>query len=357
MAAGAAFGLVAGAFAIGVGLGDGSGPVRGAASRLTLDQLAGQRIVAGFTGARVPLPLRRLIHRGRVAGVILFSENLPSRAEGRRLIRGLNAIRRPDGLRGPLLVMVDQEGGVVKRIGGAPTVSARAMGSGGTALSRREGRRTARNLRDIGINVNLAPVLDVARPGGTITETDRGFGSTPGRVAATAVPFAASMQAAGVAAAAKHFPGLGAARLNTDLAVQRISLSRHELRRIDEAPYRRFISMGGDLVMLSTAIYPAFSPKPAAFARPVAVGELRARLGFAGVSVTDALGAASVRAFGGPVKAGIAAARAGADLLLFTGYRAAARAHLALLHRLRAGLIRRGPFEVSVERVLDLSNR
>jgi beta-N-acetylhexosaminidase len=295
-----------------------------------------------------------MIRRGRVAGVILFSENMPGRTAARSLIRRLQAIPRPPGLRDPLLVMVDQEGGQVKRIGGPPTASARGMGARGAAFSRREGRRTGRNLLNVGINVDLAPVLDIARPGGTIAETDRGFGSTPARVAATAAPFAAAMQATGVAATAKHFPGLGAARLNTDLAVQRIRLSKQALRRIDEAPYRRFVAMGGELVMLSTAIYPAFSPKPAAFARPIAVGELRKRLGFEGVSITDALGAASVRAFGGPVKAGLAAIRGGADLLLFTDFRAGARAQRALLHRLRAGTIDRRPFEASVERVLRL---
>ena len=91
--------------------------------------------------------------------------------------------------------------------------------------------RTAANLRDVGVNVDLAPVLDVARPGGDIAATERGFGSTAGRVAATAIPFAAALQAGGVAATAKHFPGLGAARDNTDFAVQRIGLSKATLRR------------------------------------------------------------------------------------------------------------------------------
>ena len=106
--------------------------------------------------------------------------------------------------------------------------------------------------------------------------------------------------------------------------MQRIRLSKRELRAVDEAPYRRFIAAGGELVMLSTAIYPAFSPKPAAFARPLATGELRGRLGFEGVSVTDALQTVAVEDFGGPRKAALAAARAGTDLLLFTDLSAAA---------------------------------
>jgi beta-N-acetylhexosaminidase len=294
---------------------------------------------------------------GRLAGVILFGDNLSGRGEARRLIDRLQAIRRPPGLRDPLLIMVDQEGGLVKRLDGAPTASAREMGLRGAAFSRAQGRRTARNLRDAGFNVDLAPVVDVARPGGTIAATDRGFGSTPAAVAASAVSFAAGLRAGGVAATAKHFPGLGSARLNTDVAVQRIDLPRRTLRRVDEAPYRRFISAGGELVMLSTAIYPAFSSRPAAFAPAIASGELRGRLGFDGVSVTDALDSVAVRAFGGPARSALAAAGAGADLLLYTDPGPALRAHRALLAELRRRPSARAAFELSAGRVLRLRHR
>ncbi len=298
-----------------------------------------------------------MIREGRVAGVILFDENLAGRTADRRLIRDLQSVPRPPGLRDPLLVMVDQEGGLVKRVGGAPAASAREMGARGAAFSREQGRRTARSLSDLGVNVDLAPVLDVARPGGTIAETERGFGSSSEQVEETAVPFAAALQEGGVAATAKHFPGLGAARLNTDFAVERIDLSEQELRGVDEAPYRRFIAAGGELVMLSTAIYPAFSPRPAAFARPIATGELRGRLGFEGVSITDALETVAVRDFGGPAKVGLAAAGAGVDLLLFTDYRAGAQAQRALARQIGIDRLFRPAFEESVERVLMLRDR
>ena len=194
-------------------------------------------------------------------------------------------------------------------------------------------------------------------PAATIALADRGFGTTAPRVVATAVPFAEGLRAGGVAATAKHFPGLGAARLNTDVAVQRIALSMPALRAIDEAPFAAFVAAGGELVMLSTAIYPAFSDEPAAFSRAVATDELRGRLGFEGVSITDALDTVAVRAFGGPAKAANAAARAGADLLLFTAPGEAARAHRALLRGLREGTLSRAAFEQSAARVLRLRRR
>ena len=348
-------GLAASAFAFGTTVGETpSPPPLEVASTLPATQLAGQRIVAGFEGSEVPPQLLAAVGDGSLAGVVLFADNLPSRAAGRRLIARLQGIRRPPKLRDPLLVMVDQEGGLVKRIGAAPSVSAEEMGRRGAAFSHEQGRRTARNLRSFGANVDLAPVLDVARPGGTIAATERGFGTTAQEVAATAVPFATGLQQGGVAATAKHFPGLGAAAENTDFAVQRVGLEKAALRAVDEAPYRAFAAAGGDLVMLSTAIYPALSPDPAAFSRAIATGELRNRLGFEGVSITDALDTVAVRAFGGPPRAGLAAARAGSDLLLFTDLEAAETAWRALLAKLRAGALERGEFEAAAQRVLDL---
>jgi len=341
------------ALAFGAVLSDRSAPPPqpSAASQVSLRSLVGQRLVAGFAGTAVPAPLRRMIRRGGLAGVILFEENLPSRAIARRLSAEIEAIGRPPGLRDPLLIMVDQEGGLVKRLDGAPMLSAAQMGAAGPEVSREQGLATAANLSGVGIDVDLAPVLDVARPGGTIAETERGFGTTPGRVAATAVPFAQGLGAGGVVGTAKHFPGLGAASESTDFAAQRIDLSKAELRNVDERPYRRFIAAGGEMVMLSTAIYPAFSTRPAAFARSIATGELRSRLGFEGVSITDALESTAVQAFGGPATAALAAVRAGTDLLLFTDYRAAASAGAALQRHLPSD---RPAFEVSVGRILRL---
>jgi beta-N-acetylhexosaminidase len=354
LALGALAGLAAGAFALGAAMGDGPAAHPELAATLSAPRLAGERIVAGFGGTDISPGLETAIREGRVAGVVLFADNFPSRAAGQQLISRLQAIRRPAALRDPLLVMIDQEGGLVKRVDGAPTASAQEMGERGGAFSREQGRRTAANLRDLGVNVDLAPVLDVARPGGTIAATERGFGATARQVAATAIPFAAGLQQGGVAATAKHFPGLGAAAENTDFAVQHVGLSKQALREVDEAPYRDFVASDGDLVMLSTAIYPALSPDPAAFARPIASGELRTRLGFAGVSITDALDSVAVRAFGGPAKAGIAAARAGTDLLLFTELAPAEAAWRALVAKLRAGSLEREGFETSAQRVLDL---
>jgi beta-N-acetylhexosaminidase len=342
------------AFACGATFGDGNSPRPRPASTLTLGQLAGERVVVGVRGTSVGPATRTAIRQGKVAGVVLFAGNFPTRGAGRGLVAQLQAIPRPLHLRAPLLVMVDQEGGEVKRLSGAPTASAQTMGARGAAFSREQGRRTASNLRDVGVNVDLAPVLDVARPGGVIAETERGFGSSSARVADAAVAFGAALQHGGIAATGKHFPGFGAARENTDFSAERIDLSKQVLRQVDEAPYRRFIAMGGKLVMVSTAVYPAFSPHPAAFTRSIVTGELRGRLGFEGVTISDALETPAVEDFGSQAQAAVAGASAGTDLLLYTRLAPALEARRALLGKLRSGGLQRAPFEEAVERVLAL---
>jgi beta-N-acetylhexosaminidase len=325
------------------------------AELLTPAQLAGERIVVGLDGTGLSPALKGAIRTGKVAGVVLFEADFPSRAAGRKLIGALQAVARPKQLRRiPLLVMTDQEGGEVKRVDGAPEASAATMGAEGAGFARREGRATARNLRSLGVNVDLAPVLDVARPGGVIAATERGFGGTRAQVAATAVPFATGLQDGGVAATAKHFPGLGAAAENTDFEAQRIGLSKAELRDVDEAPYRAYINAGGKLVMISTAIYPAFGSRPAAFNRRIVTGELRGRLGFHGVTITDSLGSAAVAEFGGQLEAAVDGASAGDDLLLFDDLPSALAGHEALVKQLAKGGLTRPPFLAAANRVLRL---
>lgn len=322
---------------------------------LTPAQLAGQRIIVGFQGRTVPDVVKRRIRAGLIGGVILFADNLGSRKQIRRLTATLQRIERPRLLRRyPLLITVDQEGGLVKRLAGAPTASAEQMGARGTAFSRRQGTLTGRNLKNAGFNVDLAPVLDVARPGGVIANTDRGFGSTVRKVNSTAIPFARALQRTGVAATAKHFPGLGVARENTDFAVQRINLSRAALRRVDIAPYRPFIAGGGKLIMVGTAIYPTFGPRPAAFEPRIVRGELRQRLGFKGVTITDAMGTVAVNDFGGTKRSAISAARAGMDILLYGDWQSAGQGTQAITSRLRSGKLDRGQFVRATNRILRL---
>ena len=332
---------------------------RSAVERLSGRQLVGQRIVVGFDGHRIPADLRTRIRRGTVGGVILFSGNFAGRRSARRLAHRLQSIpRRPPLRRLALPIMLDQEGGLVKRLPGPPCCSAETMGGWPAARVSREGGDTGRSLLATGINVDLAPVLDVARPGSAIGSEHRAFGESAKQVIRKGDAFAKGLEGAGVAATGKHFPGLGAAPQNTDFHVQRIHLSKRTLRHVDERPYPRFRNFGGSIVMLSTAIYPAFdNDRPAALSRELATRELRDRLQFHGASITDALGTVSTDDIGGPKKLARLGAHAGTDLLLFTSLGDGARATNALTQALRHHTIPRASFQRSARRVLALRNR
>jgi beta-N-acetylhexosaminidase len=340
------FGAIVAAFALAV-----AGPPA------TDAQLAGARVITGFQGRHPPAELRRMITAGEVSGVILFDRNVGGRRSVRNLTAELQSIPRPPGMSEPLLVMVDQEGGLVRRLPGPPKPSAEEIGARGAGFAERLGRATGESLRSMGVTADLAPVLDLGRRGRAIEEEGRAFARKPGAVSAIGGAFARGLAAGGVAATAKHFPGLGAARINTDNAVQRIRRSAATMRRADERPFADFVRADGAMVMLGTAIYPAFSRRPAALSREVATGELRDRLGFEGVSITDALGGAAARAFGGPARTASAAARAGTDLVLFTDLTSAAKAQQSLAAGLTDGTIPRAEFQTSVDRILALRGR
>ena len=285
-----------------------------AGSQLTPAQLAGQRIVFGFNGTEPPRTLLRRIRRGEAAGVILFARNIRSRAQVRALNTAFQRWRPPGDP--PLLVMVDQEGGIVKRLAGAPRRSAAELGRAGSeSLARAEGRNTARSLRGVGINVNLAPVVDIGRPGRIMRAQRRAYSSSPARVARLAGAFAAGLRDGGVAACAKHFPGLGGARHDQDKRNNEIQLTARRLRAEDYAPYRALRDI--ELVMTSTADYPALDSRPAVFSPRILGTELRDRVGFDGVTITDSLGVESATRLGSPETRALRAARAGNDLLLF----------------------------------------
>ena len=307
-------------------------------------------MVFAYHGLRPPRALVRRVARGEAAGVILFSHNVGPGL--RTQVARLQRAARRSPVRAPLLVMVDQEGGLVRRLPGGPRRSAAATG-GSRAAARAAGRAAGRALRAVGANVDLAPVADVCRPGSALERERRCYGRSPRTVARLAGAFAAGLRAQRVLPTLKHFPGFGAARVNTDFRRQVITTGLGRLRAVDERPFAALRST--PLVMLSTAVYPALSRRPAALAHAVATRELRERLGYRGVSITDALGTPAVARFGSYGNRAFQAARAGTDLVLFGGgYGPGSRAAQALERALRSDRLARDAFERSAGRVLAL---
>ncbi len=316
----AALAAVAGA-AVGSGAGSGGedpAPVTSFCDpqRSELARAAGQTVMVRM-GLRASPKLRRQARSGAIGGVILFP---PEDARGERLAEAIDVLQNEAVAGGnpPLLVAIDQEGGVVERLPALPPqLSPYTIAQNDDARSARlEGRAAGFQLRELGINVNLAPVLDVPdSPEHWLV--GRAFGLSPEQVTRLGLRFAGGMQGEGLAAAAKHFPGLGRATENTDYAPTTISANRRALQE-DMEPFAAAIERGVRMVMMSSAAYPALGSRaPAVLSPQVVTGELRERLGFEGVVISDDLLAPGVASVAGRREAAVRASAAGVDVLLF----------------------------------------
>jgi beta-N-acetylhexosaminidase len=290
-----------------------------------LREQLGSLLVSSFEGTTLPEYMERRLRAGETVGAVLFGPNVSTPAGTRRLTAAIQRAARDDAL-----VMTDQERGV-RQIPFATT---------------------AEELAKSGVNMNLAPVADVAQPGSVMA----------GRTFATDVPqnvvaVSRELLDAGVLPTLKHFPGFGRATENTDDAPVTIDASRAELET-DLEPFRAAIEADAPVVMASHALYPALDSTHIASQSPAILDDLlRAELGFDGVVITDSLEAEAVLARS-PVE--VAAERslaAGADLLLMTGRGSWIHVFPHLLARARKSPALRARITESAERVEKLRQR
>lgn len=249
----------------------------------------GQLLFAGIQGTRVPDELGALIAAGRIGGIVLFARNVESPAQLRALVRELHA---PAPEESPLLVTIDQEGGRVQRLREPWTVwpAMRAVGdlddpetTRGVALA------LGQELFDAGIGLDFAPVVDVATEPSNPVIGDRSFGETPDCVARHARAFVEGLQAAGVAACAKHFPGHGDTTRDSHHELPRLPHDLSRLRRMELPPFRAAIEAGVASVMTAHILFPALDAARPATLSPAVLRILREELGFAGVIFSDDL--------------------------------------------------------------------
>ncbi|NKQ52757.1 beta-N-acetylhexosaminidase [Amycolatopsis sp. K13G38] len=327
---------------------------------LTPRQLAGERVIYSYSGPTPPQSLFDRIRAGEAAGVIFFKDNVSGTAQLAGVIQQLKDANADSPVKAPLLLMTDQEGGKVRRLPGEPALSAKQAGESAdpVATAKSTGTGAGRNLAGVGMNVNLAPVLDVYRkPGDLMDQYGRSYSDDPAVVSRLGPAFIGAQQQTGVAATAKHFPGLGAgaAGQNTDDQPVTLDVPLSTLRDVDEAPYTTAISGGVKLVMVSWATYPALdAASPAGLSATVVRRELRGRLGFSGVTVTDALEAKGISGTTG--ERAVRAAAAGMDLVLCSAQDPAQGddAGNALAGALQSGRLDSADFTAAADRVTAL---
>jgi beta-N-acetylhexosaminidase len=332
-----------------------SAPAKPAALKISATKLLGQRIMVGMDGTYPSSALLRDVRAGRVGSVILFSANIVSRSQLSTLTGALQSAARAGG-NPPLLIATDQEGGQVKRLSnGPPTLSPPQIArTGSTRVAYDQGLATGRYLKGLGVNWDLAPVLDVPTfSGAFIWRQGRAFSFSAAAVATYGTQFAVGLQKGGAAACGKHFPGVGSASIDTDFKLNKLRPTKAQ-RDAALLPYRAAIPRGLDSVMLSTAAFPAYdrSGVVTALSRQLIQVWLRHRLAFKGVTITDALGTPTGH---DERTAGVLAARAGADVLLYTD---AAPGELSALESdLAHGRLSRSEAEASYARIVALKRR
>lgn len=333
--------------------------------RLTLEQKVAQVMMVAFAGPALTPDVREMVGRYGVGGVILFQDNIGAQAPRQvlELTTELQGLATTGGAGVPLLIAVDQEGGPVNRANTGTTILPGNMALGAAAsepLTYEAARAVGRELRAMGINVNLAPVVDVnSNPRNPVIGV-RSFGADPnlaGRLGAAAVR---GYQDGGVLAVAKHFPGHGDTDVDSHLDLPVI---RHDLERLETVefpPFRAAISAGVAGVMTAHVAVPTLDPDPE---RPATLSaatltRLRSMLGEDGLIISDDLEMGAIVARYHTAEAAVAAFAAGADILLFRRDAAEQRrAHALLLAELNAGSISMERLDASVRRILLAKER
>jgi beta-N-acetylhexosaminidase len=322
------------------------------------DHLIDATLMLAFEGTEVPEHVRSLLRERDVAGFTLFrSANVKDPTQIRALTADLQRARHGEP---PLLLAADQEGGQLIGLGDGTTQFPGNMALGAAdhpALAERVGRAMGREMRALGLNVNYAPVCDLATNPDNPSLGIRSFGDDPARAAGLVGAMVHGLQAEGVAAALKHFPGMGEGRADSHYELPLVDLDLSRLQAVELVPFQAGFGAGARLVMIGHLALPSITGDPGlpSSLSPDVIRLARRDLGFEGVVITDALDMAALTQ--GPDQAvdAIAAIRAGVDLLLCAGDEAQQeRLRSALRLAATRGLLVRTELSRSAERVAAL---
>jgi beta-N-acetylhexosaminidase len=334
------------------------------APNLTLDDAIGQCLMAGFDGYEPTPGIVDLIERRRVGGVILFTRNCRDAAQILDLTSRLQTIARAAGHPAPLLIGIDQENGLVRRLGpdAASFPGNMALGAADAEdLTEAVAAATGAELRAVGVNLNLAPVADVNNNPSNPVIGVRSFGADPTLVARHVAAAVRGYRRAGAIPTLKHFPGHGDTATDSHLALPLVPDDRARLEAVELPPFRAGIAAGAECVMTAHVALPRLTggrPTPSTLAPEIVNGLLRAELGYHGAVITDCLEMDAVAEGVGVAAGAVAALRAGNDLVLVSHR---LERQTAALDALRAAAEEDGALRASVlrgaGRVLALKRR
>jgi beta-N-acetylhexosaminidase len=283
---------------------------------MTTRDTIGQLFMVGFLGTSVTPDLASFIKEYKPGGVILFSRNLECIEQIVQLTNDLQACSPHS----PLLISIDQEGGRVSRLPKGFTIfpPCELLGRfNSTKLAYAAAAIIAKELRAVGVNMNMAPVLDVNSNPNNPVIGDRAFGTTPGIVCELGLATAAGLQDNKVVACGKHFPGHGDTNADSHKELPVVEASRERLGAIEFPPFRRAVEQGIASMMTAHVLYRALDPElPATLSPTIITNFLRQELQYDGVVLTDDLEMHAIIDHYGVEDAAVRAVLAGCDVVL-----------------------------------------
>jgi len=315
----------------------------------------GQLFMVGMPGPHLDDSTEKLIRDYHVGGIVLFSRNILDPLQLSALCKNLqekSVLHQGT----PLFLAIDQEGGRVARLKDPftcfPGNEAMAKDRFPLRRAREFGKVTAREMKMVGLNMNLAPVLDVrlGRPERHLT--GRTFGEDPQIAAKLGTIIIKTLQENNIMACAKHFPGLGRADLDPHFQLPKIGLTAEELEAINLPPFKAAIEADVSAIMTSHALYPLLDPDhPATVSINILTELLRKRLSFNGLIITDDLEMGAIAAHGDVAQGALAALQAGSDILLICKD---AKNAIDSFHLIRDHLLRS---EIPLNRLIQAAER
>lgn len=343
--------------------------VRKAIKKMSLEEKVGQMLMPDFRnweGKNVTkmLPeIEKIVKDYHLGGVILFRENVVTTEQTTQLVHDYQQAAEKYGL----LMTIDQEGGIVTRLqSGTDMPGNMALGATRSPeISYNVGKAIGEELNSLGINMNFAPVMDVNNNPDNPVIGVRSFGEDPALVADMGVAYTQGLHAAGVAGAAKHFPGHGDTAVDSHLGLPEVPHDKERLMEVELYPFQKGMEAGVDAIMTAHVTFPkidntkAISKKtgeeialPATLSHKVLTELMREEMGYEGIITTDAMNMGAIVEHFGPVDAAIRAVKAGTDIVLMPVGLSEVRS--GLLEAIDSGEISVDRIEASVERILSL---
>lgn len=344
---------------------DASSRVDALIASMTLEQKVAQMFLVGLYGPVINEPVRDFLNRWQPGGAVLFVSNAGTPDAVTKLTNSWQqTVINAGGL--PMFIATDQEGGQIARLKDGFTtwpVPMLLTASGNVGLAYKVGQAMAEELRGVGVNMNLSPVADLYTNLSNPVIGRRSFGSEPGRTGQMLAGLIRGMQAGGVLATAKHFPGHGDTDMDSHTSLPVVRYGREELQQVEFAPFEWTIAAGVESIMAAHIWYPALDPGeplPASLSPNIITGLLRGEMNFNGLVMTDAIEMDAIDTVYSYGQASVLAIQAGIDVVAFGAHLspdAQGRAMQTVVDAVRNGTLTETRINESVLRILNAKQR